>query len=283
MHSERPAAQRKSPMNPILRSARSLFAIAAAASLLNSPMRSAFGEESTEEQIAAELANPLSPITTFSMQYRAEFGNGPDNDLNHQLRLQPSVFKPFHDTSAFLLRTAIPLRATEFPNSDGGLGDISLIPYYVPDVTTSTFVGYGGTFTFPTATEEFLGAQKWSAGPAMIVAQVGDPIVYGALVQHLWSYAGDEDRRAVSVSTLQLFLTYLLGGGLSATINSESSCDFQGEAGSRWIVPLALGVSRVVGVDDRYFNVGLGFVSYLERPNAAADYEVRVNFTYVLK
>lgn len=36
----------------------------------------------TAEEIAAELANPLAPITTLSTQFRGEFGLGPSDDTN---------------------------------------------------------------------------------------------------------------------------------------------------------------------------------------------------------
>jgi hypothetical protein len=236
-----------------------------------------------EEEIAAELANPLAPITTLAMQYRAEFGNGPDDDVNHQQRLQPSFFKPLRDTSAFLLRTALPVRFTQFPFDNSGLGDTTLSPYYVPDTTSSLFFGVGGAFTFPTATEDFLGSEKWSAGPALLFAKVGDPVVYGLLAQQQWSYAGADDRSDISVLTAQPFLTYLMGGGFSATLNSETNYDFNGVAGSRWVVPLAFAVSKVVEISERYLNIGLGYVTYMERPTQAADSEVRVNLTYVIK
>ena len=158
---------------------------------------------SEAERIAAELANPLAPITTLVGQYRAEFGNGPDDDVNHQLRLQPSLFKPNADQSAFLLRSIIPYAMRTWPADESGLGDIIWVPYFVPDVTKTTFIGYGATIGLPTATEDNLGTGKWTAGPAMIVAKAGGPITFGGLLQHVWSYAGAGDRSDVSATTIQ--------------------------------------------------------------------------------
>lgn len=64
---------------------------------------------SSQAAVAAELANPLAPVTTFVAQFRTEFGNGPGDDTSYQLRLQPSLFKPFSDGSALLLRTILEL------------------------------------------------------------------------------------------------------------------------------------------------------------------------------
>lgn len=235
------------------------------------------------EEIAAELANPLSPITTLSAQYRAEVGWGPDDETNHLLRLQPSLYKPMKEDAAFLLRTIAPLRVVDFPTSESGVGDLSLIPYYVPDTTSSVFVGYGGAFVLPTASDDALGTGKWSAGPALIVAMPGDPLTWGALVQHLWSVTGESDRADVDVTTLQPFATWLLGGGWSATVTSESTRNWEGPSNQAWTVPVALSISRVVTLGGRYVSLGAAYVEYVEAPAFSADYELRLSATYVIR
>lgn len=236
---------------------------------------------SEEEKIAADLANPLAPITTLAGNVRAEMGNGPEDDTNYQLRLQPSFFRPFADKSALLVRTIVPLRFNSWPSNDNGLGDISIIPYYVPDTTSTTFVGYGGVLILPTATEDALGTGKWAAGPAVIVARTGKPITWGGLVQHVWSFAGDADRGDVSVTTVQPFLTYLLPDGWAATVSSETTYNWEASAGDEWTVPLALGASKVVQFGGEFVNLGLAYVNYLERPDYTTKSEVRLSATYV--
>ncbi len=139
--------------------------LAGAALLLVTNIEVRAGEAKTVEEVAAELANPLAPVTTLAGNVRAEMGNGPEDDTNYQLRLQPSFFKPFADKSALLVRTILPLRSNNWPTRDDGLGDISIIPYYVPDTTSTTFVGYGGALILPTATEDALGSGKYLDRP----------------------------------------------------------------------------------------------------------------------
>jgi hypothetical protein len=246
------------------------------------PHARAAGAE-TVDQVAAELANPLAPITTFVTQFRSEFDNGPDGATNYQLRLQPSFFKPLEGGSAMLVRSIVPLRKQNWPSGDGGLGDISVLPYYVPDVRSSTFVGYGLALSLPTATEPSLGTGKWSAGPAVLFAQTGQPITWGGLAQQLWSFAGQDSRNSVNVTTLQPFLTYLLGGGWSATLTSESSYNWNGAAGQRWVVPLAVSASKVVDTGGHFLNLGLAYVHYVETPQFATQSELRLSATYVFK
>lgn len=238
---------------------------------------------STAEEVAAALANPLAPITTLAGNIRSEFGNGPGDDTNVQVRLQPSLFKPFSDKSALLVRTVVPLRFNNFPKSATGLGDVSVIPYYVPDVASTTFVGYGGALILPTATDDTLGSGKWAAGPAMIVAKTGKPITWGGLVQHVWSFAGASDRARVSVTTVQPFLTYLLPDAWAATVSSETTYNWSAASEDAWTVPATVGVSKVVRLGGEFINFGLAYVHYLERPRFTTKTELRLSVTYVLR
>lgn len=208
-------------------------------------------------------------------------GNGSQDVTNYQLRLQPSFFVPLDARSALLVRTIVPLRSLNWPASASGLGDVSLIPYYVPDISSATFVGFGGALILPTATDAALGSGKRAAGPAVIAAQTGKPVTWGGLLQHVWSVAGASDRAGVSVTTVQPFLTYLLADGWAATVTSESSYGWNAGAGSGWLVPLTLGVSKVVQIGGEFVDFGLAYVDYLARPDLTTQAEVRLSATYV--
>lgn len=262
---------------------KTMAVLGAVALAIASAGRAGEGATGSEaERIAADLANPLAPITTLAGQFRAEAGNGPDDETNYQLRLQPSFFKPNEDRSAFLLRTIVPYAIRTWPVEAEGPGDLALVPYYVPDMTRKTFVGYGASLGLPTAMEDALGSGKWTAGPAMIFAKTGNPITWGGLLQHVWSYAGDGDRGAVDVTTVQPFLTGLLGGGWSTTLTSEANYNWDADT-DPWTVPVAVGVSRVVGIGGRFFSVGLTGAWYVEKPGFVQDWDVRCGITYVFR
>lgn len=235
------------------------------------------------EKVAAQLANPLAPVTTLATQVRAEFGNGPQDQTSYSVRLQPSFFKPLPGNSAFLLRTILPFRAIEWPGRVDGVGDLTLVPYYVPDITRKVFVGYGASLGIPTASNDLLGSGKWSAGPAAIFAATGQPFTWGALAQHVWSLGGSAGRPSVSVTTLQPFATYLLGGGWSLNLTSETSYNWQARADSGWTIPLTVGGSKVMDFGGRYVNFGVAVVGYPKKPDYAPDWELRFLATYVVR
>ncbi len=71
-------------------------------------------------------------------------------------------------------------------------------------------MGAGATFKFPTASDDVLGQDKYQAGPAAMLFDISKPWIYGALVQHWWSYAGDDDAPGASRTDIQYVLRYSL-------------------------------------------------------------------------
>ena len=46
----------------------------------------------------------------------------------------------------------------------------------------------------PTGTDDLLGTEKWGLGPTVVLLKQQGPWTYGALVNHIWSVAGDDSR-----------------------------------------------------------------------------------------
>src|ERR1700722_15034826 len=59
-------------------------------------------------------------------------------------------------------------------------------------------IGAGPVFLYPTATDELLGTGKWGAGPTAVVLKQFGGWTVGALMNQIWSFAGDSDRSYVS-------------------------------------------------------------------------------------
>jgi hypothetical protein len=76
-----------------------------------------------------------------------------------------------------------------------GLGDINYTGFLSPAKSGEITWGIGPSISFPSATDEKLGTEKWSAGPSAVALVTPGPWVVGALVRQLWSFAGDDDRR----------------------------------------------------------------------------------------
>ena len=95
----------------------------------------------------------------------------------------------------------------------------------------------------PTASDDLLGADKWGAGPtAVVLKQTEAGWTYGALVNHVWSFAGDGKRKAVNQMLLQPIISYNLPGGWYVNSIPMITADWKADAGERWTVPIGGGV-----------------------------------------
>ena len=68
--------------------------------------------------------------------------------------------------------------------------------------------GVGPAFLWPTATDDELGTGKWGVGPTGVGLLQKGPWTYGMLANHIWSFAGDDDRADVNSTFLQPFFAY---------------------------------------------------------------------------
>lgn len=134
-------------------------------------------------------------------------------------------------------------------------------------------MGVGPALLLPTATDYVLGAEQWALGPtAVVLKQTPEGWTYGALVNHLWSVAGEDDRTDVNATFLQPFLAKGLGHGQTLTLNTESTYDWS--AGD-WNVPINLLYTKVAMIGGQRISIGGGARAYLESPEGGADWGLR--------
>jgi hypothetical protein len=132
-------------------------------------------------------------------------------------------------------------------------------------------------FLLPTGSDDLLTADQWAAGPTAVVLKQQGPWTYGALANHLWSFAGDEDRRDVNATFLQPFLSYSTPTAWTFALNTESTYDWEGE---EWNVPVNAIVSKVTKVGSQLVSVGGGLRYWADSPDSGAEgLGVRLVFT----
>jgi hypothetical protein len=93
----------------------------------------------------------------------------------------------------FILPVIYQQERVEGEGSGFGLGDFTYQAFFSPAKPGKVVRGAGPAFIFPTNTDDRLGADKWSAGPAFVALAKPGPWLFGALVQNVWSYGGDSD------------------------------------------------------------------------------------------
>ncbi|HWC77278.1 MAG TPA: hypothetical protein VG778_07445 [Blastocatellia bacterium] len=76
----------------------------------------------------------------------------------------------------------------------------------------------------------------------MILKQQGQ-WTYGALMNHIWSVAGDDDRADVNATFVQPFIAYTTKTAWTFTFNTESTYDWTAE---KWSVPIHFNIAKLV-------------------------------------
>ena len=111
----------------------------------------------------------------------------------------------------------------------------------------------------PTGTDDLLSTRKWGAGPTGVVLRQSGPWTYGGLVNHVWSYAGDDNRSDVNSTFLQPFLSYTTDDAWTFTLNSESTYDWTSD---EWSVPINAMVAKLVTIDKQPISFQAGVRYY---------------------
>ena len=86
-----------------------------------------------------------------------------------------------------------------------GTGDVVQSFFFSPSMPLDTGFGnltwgVGPAIAIPTGTDDLLGSGKLGLGPTGVALIQSGPWTYGALANHIWSVAGENDRDDVSAT-----------------------------------------------------------------------------------
>lgn len=254
--------------------------------LLLAASRSGAQAEQTEPSLthlAKQAKNPLPDIINVPMQHNFNFGSGPGHDMQYTLNIQPVI--PFHLPGNWNLVTRTILAVINQPEIDPGqgstfgLGDTDLSLFLSPPSSEAFIWGFGPIIRFPTASVDALGGGKWGIGPTVAAVLTTGPWVVGALVNNVWSFAGDSTRPSVNQLLVQPSINYNLPDGWFLTSGPEVTADWKAPSRDRWTVPIGGGVGKVVQIAQQSLNIqGEGYYN-VERPAGAAVW----TFTFTLQ
>lgn len=191
-------------------------------------------------------------------------------------------------------RPVIPLVAAEIPKLDladdsidwnwkSGLGDIVFFSLLKPPSTGHFQWGVGPTLTMPTATNNNLGAEKWSAGPAAIALYTSPTLTFGALGQQWWSFAGNSDREEVSKMNFQYFLSLQFNDRWGFITAPIIVADWKAKPDNRWSVPISAGIAYSFKIGKIPSRVLFEPSVYVVQPDDfGPNWNVRLAFAMVL-
>jgi len=240
------------------------------------------GPEADQADLVKASQNPIASLISVPFQNNTNFGVGAFDRTSNILNIQPVIPVPLSDSLTLVNRTIVPIAYQPELAAGGdsafGLGDINYTGFFVPNTTGSFTWGVGPSIVLPTATDTVLGTGKWSIGPAAVGLVSQGPIVTGALVSQLWSFAGDDDRSDVSLLTIQPFFNYNFEGGWYVSTSPIITANWEAN-GDQWTLPIGGGGGRVFNIGRQPVNASLQAYWNAIRPEGAADWTLRAQLT----
>jgi hypothetical protein len=254
------------------------------ATVILAGIRSTAGEDSPPDsndeaaELAKKLSNPVAALISVPFQSNFEFGGGPNNDgFRYLLNFQPVVPISLDQKWNLISRTILPIISQHDmigTTNQSGLGDTTQSLFLSPKEPThgGWIWGAGPVLLIPTATDDLLGTEKFGLGPTAVLLKQEHGWTYGALVNQIWSVAGNDHRESVNSTFLQPFLSYTTKKQTTFTLNTESSYDWNH---SQWTVPINVMVAQLVKIGKMPVQFQLGGKAYAEGPSGAPEWGIR--------
>jgi hypothetical protein len=235
--------------------------------------------------LAKQLSNPVASLISVPFQGNWEFGVGPEDDTRFVLNFQPVIPFSMNKDWNLISRTILPMISqpslVEGAQPTFGIGDIVQSFFLSPNKTQPFIWGAGPALLVPATADPFLGTEKWGLGPTAVVLKQSGQWTYGALFNHIWSFAGDDDRADVNQTLLQPFLSYGTKSGVTYTINTESTANWEAADGQKWTVPINLSFSKVTRIGKRPVSFALGAGYFAEKPDGGPSWKLRFSTTFI--
>jgi hypothetical protein len=274
----------------------------AAPPTLTQPAAAQAASPASAEDLAKQLSNPVASLVSVPFQFNWDQPVGPDEASRFVLNLQPVIPMSVSKDWNLILRWIMPFIGQPVLFEGGapsqGMGDIVASFFLSPSKPGKFIWGAGPVFLLPTSSSPVLGSSRWAAGPTVVVLKQSGGWTYGALANHVWSFAGPDssggvERGDVSASFVQPFLTYTTKGALTIGLNAEASGNWRlyeaaedgslrEKDGTDWTIPVNVTVTKLTKFGPLPMSIGGGVGIFVETPSGKPDWRLRLVATILL-
>jgi hypothetical protein len=167
---------------------------------------------------------------------------------------------------------------------DNGVGDVQLTAFLSPAKPGNWIWGAGLVTQMPTNSADEFGNDNWGLGPTVVALHLekGNPWVYGALVNNIWSLSSSESRGgSYNNGLIQPFVNYNFPGGFYLTSAPIATVNWKADSGQKWTVPVGGGVGKIFHLGPLPVNTQLSAYYNVERPDFAANWQIRTQVQFM--
>lgn len=203
-------------------------------------------------------------------------------------------FDSFLEIGSFEIKNILYFEVAEYPRSIPGqpIGnpspDEEVAESGIGDIITGFWISKRGEhheghhiapgigLQIPTASDESLGSGKWSIGPSFDYEYETSNLSAGAVAIQLWSFAGDKDRKDVSMLLIKPFVYYDFAENWSLVyVPYGISVYWNKPSGENVYIPLGGGVQRSFQLGSIGLNVSAQFFNNVVRPSKGTVNDLR--------
>jgi hypothetical protein len=237
-------------------------------------------------ELAQKLANPIANLISVPLQLNYDENIGIDDEgSKYLLNVQPVIPFSIGEDWNIITRTIFPLVNNNDIPVDGagesGLGDIVASQFFSPKNVTSRgwTWGVGPIWLLPSATDETLGGEKWGLGPTGVALKQLGPWTYGILANHLWSFAGEDERSDINSTYVQPFASFVTKTHTTLALSTESTYDWEQE---EWSVPVICTLAQMIKIGKLPMQISLAAKYWADSPeNGPEGWGGRIQFTFI--
>jgi hypothetical protein len=241
-----------------------------------------------DSELAKKTLNPVAALISLPIQVNYDENMGyRDRGERVTVNVQPVIPITINDEWNLISRTIVPIidQKDLAPNGaldESGVGDVVQSFFFSPKAPTADgwIWGAGPVVLVPTASDKILGSEKWGAGPTGVLLKQANGWTYGALANHIWSFAGEDHRDDISATFIQPFLSYTTPSFTTFGINTESTYNWKNET---WAVPINLTATQMLRVGGQILTVTGGVRYWAESPDGGPEgwgYRMAVTFLF---
>jgi len=237
--------------------------------------------EMTAEELAKLAQNPVGNLISVPFQNNTNLNFGPEKGTQNVLNIQPVVPISISSEWNIITRTILPVISMPSlapgDSRTNGTGDTVFTAFLSPANPGEWIWGAGPVVQLPTNSNSELGNKNWGLGASFVVLHLekGDPWVYGALINNVWSLTSNKQGGSYSTGLIQPFVNYNFAGGLYLTSAPILTVDWNADSSQRWTVPIGGGIGKIFHLGKLPVNTQISAYYNVVKPDFGANWQIR--------